>query len=174
MYPRVLAAARRLTRSPAAADDLVQTVFVLIARRKRRWDPALVPDPERFVLDVLGSVWSNERTRATSRAEARFLHGVEDDLAPSSDVSPEALAIGKEAQMTHADTMQRVLERLAGDPVALGVIRLSDEDVTSRAEQAGRLGVTIEQIKAARQRIDYAIAAAVAEHEKAERRRRVR
>lgn len=134
--PALLSFFRR--RMPAGADreDLVQEVFLRLARRE---DLAGVENIDGYLFHAAANVLTDWRRRQTARA-ARA-HGPLDESLPDVGLSPERVLVGKE-------TVRALIAALSGLPERTrAVFMLYHFEGLPHAEIARRLGIAIRTVE---------------------------
>jgi DNA-directed RNA polymerase specialized sigma24 family protein len=149
-------------RSWENAEDLAQHAIADAYARRDGWDPAKEPLIGNLIRRVRGLV-SNEWRRKRNAFEvamgitfqARDGEGDDEDsnldFASGEDAPDEVLDRRRLAKSYREGISQRIL----GDDVAMAVVALWLDGVTTPAEQAARSGFSEAQIAAARRRVFY-------------------
>ncbi len=148
LLPKVERFAVSFGASPANAKDVVHTVITHLLEGKTAWNPAEGTDIARYMMAAVRRTLSDERRSARSRYEAPS--GIlEDAPDPHADASstPEA----QEAR--DAARLARVRTALVKDSLALAILDLSTAGVAKPADQAARLGVAVNTVYDARDRL---------------------
>jgi DNA-directed RNA polymerase specialized sigma24 family protein len=149
---RALHFARKITRSRADAEDLVQDAYEIIRRGHRSWNRKRHPTFVTFVCGVILGLWGDDlrintrRANLTSKADRG-------DLAPNAAPSPEDLAMEEDEHRAWDElvaALREVVRREAKDPNALPVLELWLDGADKAEEQAESLGLPIERVYAAR------------------------
>jgi DNA-directed RNA polymerase specialized sigma24 family protein len=157
--PVLFRTAFRLCRDEILAEDLVQEMLELVLRGDRTWNREAYPTVERFLCSVLGSVWTH-RKRSRVRSGEEFFQPTYDGHDPTEDV-PTSKADPEEARSIYETNkgvrglVARVREQLDGDPVALGVLSLTESGIDDPELQAEALGRSLVEIYNARKRLRY-------------------
>jgi DNA-directed RNA polymerase specialized sigma24 family protein len=145
---RVVRFARAMGASKASAEDVAQTALTKFLGGAWEWDPIANADIALFLMGVARSVIPDERARAGRRYE-RATDQIDQAGDPAAGAKAAAAVRAAETQRAFA----RLLERAAGDPRALEVIRLVEEGVDKARAQAARLRCDVREIYDARDRI---------------------
>jgi DNA-directed RNA polymerase specialized sigma24 family protein len=133
------------------AEDLVGDCYLSLLTGERKWDTENDPILKLVAGSAINSMLSNQRRSARSRLDGGD-DGDLEDAAPSSR-NPERLNIEKEEH----DHWKTVSERFAaqaqpGDK-AIEYLALVQRGVGAVAEQAERLGLTVDQVKYLQKRV---------------------
>jgi DNA-directed RNA polymerase specialized sigma24 family protein len=164
ILPMVLAIARRITRNPKLAEELVAQTYHDIADGKRRWKDRQKPF-KNFVMSSMGSIWLNERRSAAERTRN---HADDPDKVPSWAATPDE--IRDPAAAKYERIVERVRAALEGHALALAIFTSAVDDgapAERLSEQAERLGRPKEEVDLARRKIKREIQRAT-EQEKEE------
>jgi RNA polymerase sigma factor (sigma-70 family) len=149
--PRVLAFARRRTRTPEEAEDLVQDAVRRILDGSRKWDGKV--SFYGFVCGVVRSQRSSTAKGAARRSQVVPLVFEEDEM-PSSRPNPETLlAAFEESHYAPDELVAATREALANKELARNVLDLWSRGVATAREQAQALGVPAEAVWEARRKI---------------------
>ncbi len=151
---RIVAYAWKVTGNRADMRDLAQEAMArAIDPARSPWDPAKQPDLFLYLGSIINGIVRNRR-----RAEER--HPV--DLVDPKDVSrpdprPSVLQrmIQEEENALYEFWLEMLIDRLAGDTVALDVLRLLQDGLDGAAQHAAKLQRQVEEIYAANRRIAY-------------------
>ena len=139
-------------RDFALAEDFAQRAIEKVLDVKyKAWDPATEPDIfDHLAKIVKGDVSNRRRDRAAHR-ELSTMHATLEEIAPASpDGDPESTLEGKQAL---AKLAARIGEELAGDMLALRIVALSVEGITTPREQAAAVGAPYDEVRNARKRL---------------------
>jgi RNA polymerase sigma-70 factor (ECF subfamily) len=95
-YDQIFRTAYRVTGNPNDAEDVLQTVFLRLARRKH--DLELAPNPQAYLLRAaINAALDIVRSRTVS------------NLVPIDEVAPERFSTNRNPEMQHADRELRAL-----------------------------------------------------------------
>jgi DNA-directed RNA polymerase specialized sigma24 family protein len=143
-----------------ARDDTQEAVArVLEGNGWYRWDPARKSLLDHLC-DVVDTIVSNERRRASTRREQPMKSGDSDDNqgdddAPSSSPNAEQ-QIARDEERSRAERLAaEVMKRVDSDPLIPRMLKLEQDGVADRAEQARLLHCSIPDIKRARERLAH-------------------
>jgi len=137
---------------PASAiEDLVQAAFLaLVKKGAEKWEPAKDPKAQVFLVRAMEDALSAQRKKRQRQRTDLDTEAVE-EAPPSSDPGPARAAMDNE-EATWARA--RLLEGLAGSPLATQIVRLCmAEGELKPATLAERLGVQVRQVYTAQERI---------------------
>ena len=156
-YAYAFVVAKSLTRSLARAEDLRAQTFLVI-RERRKWDHTLSP----FKSHVITTVRYQHLDMCRARARRAGLHVPLRDDAERDDgkelTAFERLIDGAEDEVSwrlarHYLQLAREHALATDDPLAVGLIDLTCDEVDGRAAQAAALGISEEEVRVVRQRI---------------------
>jgi DNA-directed RNA polymerase specialized sigma24 family protein len=148
LLPKLERFVRSRGASSSSAKDAVHAVVTQLLDGRAAWNPAEGPDIARYLMAAVRSTLRHERRSARSRYETPS--GIlEDAPDPHADASstPEA----QEAR--DAARLARVRTALVKDSLALAILDLSTAGVAKPADQAARLGVAVNTVYDARDRL---------------------
>jgi hypothetical protein len=159
---RLIAIACSWTRSRDEAEELADAVIIdCCDPLAAPWQPSAQPDLLLHAMSVMRSRLSAERKKKRVRADARNV-GTLVELAPRS---PDAAELLEDAERRERD--DRILgaarRRLSDSDRVL--FDLTCEGIDKPADQARRLVRPIQDIRRARERIKYALRAAIKDKE---------
>jgi DNA-directed RNA polymerase specialized sigma24 family protein len=147
-YAAAMALAMAITRSKQRADEVVQDAFERLLTT-RRWDRGKGP-LDVHMMGAVRSLLSNAHRSAVPRKEATAHEAFQDEAAGRRTESPEHQALehaeAVERQASAASALDRLTERVSGDPVASGVLRCRAEGLQKAGDIAAALGVPVEQV----------------------------
>jgi DNA-directed RNA polymerase specialized sigma24 family protein len=148
LFPRLEKNALAHGASPSDAKDPVQTAVAHLLEGRTTWDPAKGPPIEVFLLMTVRRVLSDQRRRSAHGYETPS-DAVEDAPDPHADAasSPEA------TEAREAARLARIRLTLASDTLALQVLDVLMSGTGKPADQAARLGVPVQAIYDARDRL---------------------
>jgi|HubBroStandDraft_2_1064218.scaffolds.fasta_scaffold585715_1 hypothetical protein len=160
---KLFAAALKVTHSKARSQELADRVILLCFDPEGKpWNPNAQPDVRKHALYVLKNVLSSDRKKYLVRTHPKNTATVELLLPRTLDPSErleQAQRSARDARVMAA-TRARLSEPLDGE-----LLGLSLDGIDKPAEQAARLGRPIEDIRRARERVKYALRAAIEEDE---------
>jgi hypothetical protein len=138
-----------------AAEDVAQEVTMIVRFGRqddgtRAWDGQ--GDPVDHALEVAKNAIFVGRRR-DRRARASHVRGAPLASLASATPPPDELLRLKRKELGRARLREAFEEAAADDPVCAAVLRLFDEGIDGRGEQAARLGKTDEEMKEARARL---------------------
>jgi DNA-directed RNA polymerase specialized sigma24 family protein len=162
---RLFRYAHCVTHDRVHAEELADAVLVGCCDPEGTpWDPIEAPDLLAFALRVLRDRLSLQRKASRVRQDPRTVAALALGAAPPR-TPEEAL---QEAQ--HAARRRRLIEAARAclsEALDEQVLALSLDGVDRPSEQAARLGVPVEEVRRARERVKYALRAAMAKHDEA-------
>jgi predicted transcriptional regulator len=168
------------------AEDLAQEAITqLLDPRYMDWDPEREPELLEHLQNVVRGLASNRRrTAATSREIAmsperlarrtgddvpeagsaeRAMSGGEVEAAPARRRTSAGAQGGAEERAVRRDiaaaTARELAARFADDPDVLRIVALAKQGKASLSEQAEAMGITMQQVHNARQRLHRGLAA---------------
>jgi DNA-directed RNA polymerase specialized sigma24 family protein len=151
----VIGFACKLYRSESAAHDFVAAAIVEILDAPEKWN-----GKSKLKTVICGMVWHAFIDERRSAAERHRDRKVDHDEVPDSKRNPEKQLRAAQHGVAFDDLVEQVRAALAKDELGLKVFEsIVDEnrDPETRAAQAERFGVDVEEISKARKRIAYAI-----------------
>jgi DNA-directed RNA polymerase specialized sigma24 family protein len=154
LYARLLDfATHRCPKSPALAKDLTQEAIARVFSYQSKWDPQKEPDLLRYLMSVVNTLRSNERTSAAAlRTKSTTDRPVK--RAAEAVADPNAFS---EAKVADHDLFSRRLtllaERLVGDPEAHRLLELAVDGVDTPAEIRRITGWSAETVMSGRRRM---------------------
>ncbi|MGA2451078.1 MAG: hypothetical protein ABTD50_20655 [Polyangiaceae bacterium] len=160
---RLVAVALTSRSTHCRAEELADIVIVdCCDPRGRPWNPSREPDLARHALRLLGNLMSAERRKDKVRLDPRNVAALSE--LGSTSVTPAQALDDAERRARDIRVIEAARARLS-DPLDSDVLDLSLEGIDKAAEQAARLAVPIEGIRRARDRVKYALRAAIDEEE---------
>jgi DNA-directed RNA polymerase specialized sigma24 family protein len=147
--------ASKRTRDSTRALDVAQEAIARALEGKGfcRWDPARKKLLDHLS-DIVDSVVGNENTRASRRREVAP-DSERDAKKRDSDANLEARALREEKDVRWQRLADRVMERVAEDPIIPHMLALEQDGVESGAELAEALHCTTKDIYRARERLGH-------------------
>lgn len=163
LYAQLLRLAFRRARTRATAEDTVQEALRRgLEPGDERWDSRIEPDLARHVLTIVDRILHSERKKAQVREEPRNLAAAAERTTPRA-TTPEDDVLNAERDARAQRLLAQAGSRLVGDALAHSVFKLSCDGLDAPAAQVEALGRTIEEIRSARRRVNYAIEMVLAE-----------
>jgi len=160
---RLVAVARSARMPHSRAVELADIVIVdCCDPQGRPWDPTREPDLARHALRLLGNLVSAERRKDRVRRDPRNV-AASSELG-SSSATPAQILDAAERRAFDERVIEAARARLSGE-IDERVLDLSLDGIDKAAQQAARLAVPIEEIRRARDRVKYALRAAIDEEE---------
>ena len=142
--------------SGSLIDDLVFEAIARVLEGRRKWDIDKQPDPHVYLGGVIGSLWANfaQAEKARRKREAAEPEEEVFDWRSRRTPNPLELLIAKEEEEEFQLLRQDfAAEFKATDTRAHAYLALTQEEIYDPAEQARRLGITIEETHTLRARI---------------------
>jgi DNA-directed RNA polymerase specialized sigma24 family protein len=147
--------ARKRTRDSTRALDLAQEAIARALDGKGfcRWDPSSKKLLDHLS-DIVDSVVGNENTRAARRREVAP-DSQRDANKRDSDANLEVRALREEEEARRQRLADRVMERVADDPIIPRMLAREQDGAEGAAELAQALGCRDTEIYRARERLAY-------------------
>jgi DNA-directed RNA polymerase specialized sigma24 family protein len=156
LEPRLRLIARRAGATAAQAADVAQETYLAILEGRRRWRRATHATFASFAQWVARSVASHMRGRGAGKFETPATEDAAYDGAPAS-TNPEELAAMREEAARYEAQWSELVESFREDDACRGLLALASEGVYELTLVMDRLGLTRDEVRAARARITYAI-----------------
>ena len=158
--PRVYNMARRMVRTDADAEDVMQDVLLKVVRKLPtfRGASALPTWLHRVTVNTALSHRRKLAVREERRARDPFETIVAEEAEPSGATSPEAQLVNRE---THA-LIERAIAKLP--PLYRNVFLLADVEELPNADIAERLGLSLAAVKSRLHRARHLMRDALAPH----------
>jgi DNA-directed RNA polymerase specialized sigma24 family protein len=158
---KLVAYAIKKTREIAHARDAAQEAVarMLQGRGFHGWDPAGKSLLHHLVDVVDTLVAASERRRAATKLETPIAGDAGDDYNPDSDRHPDSRPHVEQPVASVEETQRElrlaaeVVMRVDKDPVILRMLELEQEGIHDTAEQARRLGCTVNDLHRGRDRL---------------------
>lgn len=139
-YAPLLSFFRKRTRNSPEVPDLVQQVFLRLAQRP---DAHTVENPDAYIFQTASNALKDHYRRMSVRERHIDSNGGDDDatdLVPS-DLSPERVALGREAMARLSNSLRELPERTRD------VFMLRCVEGLKHAEVARLLGVSVRAVE---------------------------
>jgi DNA-directed RNA polymerase specialized sigma24 family protein len=154
------------TRSPHEAQEVAQEACAAVIDPERRpWDPARHPNFTTYLCRVVKSIALNRATSARDHyeREAGVAYAVaQGDAAPSAEDSLLEYARERRTRERQERLFAALIDELSDDPLARRLALLSRDGIDRPADQARAEQRPIEEIRAARKRVQRAVEKLVA------------
>ncbi len=148
-------------RSWQLAEELAQEAIAQAWAKKDGWDPAKEPLLKYLAKKVIGLASNEYKRKRNSFERLAYRDYDEEDVEdpinqfPSDADPPDELLHRKRVA---AEFRDRLTKRLAAKPIALEVITLMEEGITTPLAQRAATAHSIEEIRDARRQIFYHVA----------------